>query len=59
MLASGDMDFGIAQSNSISDFRGLFPEAPIVKLSGVGHFCQEDAPETLVALIRRFIQTNP
>ena len=37
MLASGDMDFAVAQSHSTSDFRGLFPEAPIVKLSGVGH----------------------
>jgi len=59
MLASGDMDFGIAQEHSISDFRGLFPNAPIIKLKGVGHFCQEDAPSTLVALIRQFIQANP
>lgn len=59
LLASGDMDFGIAQSHSISDFRGLFPDAPVVKLKGVGHFCQEDAPETLVALIRQFMQANP
>jgi len=41
MLASGDMDFGIAQEHSISDFSGLFPNAPIVKLKGVGHFCQD------------------
>ena len=59
MLASGDMDFGIAQSHSISDFQGLFPEAPVVKLRGVGHFCQEDVPETLVALIQQFIQNHP
>ena len=59
MLVSGDMDFAIAQSHSISDFRGLFPEAPLVKLPGVGHFCQEDVPETLVALIQQFIQSHP
>ena len=59
MLVSGDMDFAIAQSHSISDFQGLFPKAPIVKLSGVGHFCQEDVPETLVALIQQFIQNHP
>ena len=59
MLASGDMDFGIAQSHSISDFQGLFPKAPVVKLPGVGHFCQEDVPETLVALIQHFIQNHP
>ena len=28
-------------------------------LRGVGHFCQEDAPETLVALIQGFVQANP
>ena len=59
MLASGDADFGIAQDHSISDFRGLYPDAPVVKLPGVGHFCQEDVPETLVALIQGFMQTHP
>ena len=59
MLVSGDMDFAIAQSHAISDFRGLFPEAPLVELPGVGHFCQEDVPETLVALIQQFIQSHP
>jgi len=59
MLASGDADFGIAQEHSISDFRGLYPDAPVVKLPGVGHFCQEDVPETLVALIQGFMQTHP
>ena len=44
---------------AIADFRALFPEAPVVKLPGVGHFCQEDAPETLVALIQGFVQANP
>jgi haloalkane dehalogenase len=58
MLASGDADFGIAQDHSISDFRGLYPDAPVVKLPGVGHFCQEDVPETLVALIQGFMQTH-
>ena len=51
--------FATAQSHSISEFRGLYPNAPVVKLSGVGHFCQEDAPETLVALIQGFMQTHP
>ena len=59
MLVSGDMDFGIAQDHAISDFRGLFPEAPIIKTPGVGHFCQEDIPDKLVALIDAFMQANP
>ena len=59
MLVSGDMDYGIAQDHAISDFRGLFPDAPIVKTPGVGHFCQEDIPDKLVALIDAFMQANP
>ena len=59
MLVSGDKDYGIAQDHAISDFKGLFPNAPVVKVEGVGHFCQEDIPETLVALLQGFIQANP
>ena len=59
MLVSGDKDYGIAQDHAISDFKGLFPQAPVVKVEGVGHFCQEDIPETLVALLQGFIQANP
>ncbi|MDG1065193.1 MAG: alpha/beta fold hydrolase [Luminiphilus sp.] len=59
MLVSGDKDFGIAKDHAISDFKGLFPSAPIVDVEGVGHFCQEDIPDTLVALIDSFIQSNP
>jgi pimeloyl-ACP methyl ester carboxylesterase len=53
------MDYGIAQDHAISDFKGLFPDAPIVKTPGVGHFCQEDIPDKLVALIDAFMQANP
>ena len=59
LLASGDKDFGIAPEHAQADFRNLFPRAPVVPLPGVGHFCQEDVPETLVALIQGFIQANP
>ena len=30
MLASGDMDFGIAPEWSVADSRALFPNAPVV-----------------------------
>jgi len=40
----------------MDDFRRLFPKGPLVELENVGHFCQEDAPVTLVALIHQFIQ---
>ncbi len=59
MLASGEEDFAIHPEQARADFRSLFPDAPIISLPGVGHFCQEDAPETLVALIQEFMQANP
>jgi len=59
MLAYGLEDRGIAPEWAIADFRLLFPQAPVVELPGVGHFCQEDAPETLTAMIQQFIQINP
>ena len=39
-------------------FRDVWPNSPFVKLPGVGHYLQEDAPEAVVALIDQFIQIN-
>jgi haloalkane dehalogenase len=58
-LVYGMEDRAIAPEWAMADFRLLFPDAPVVQLPGVGHFCQEDAPETLVAMIQQFIQANP
>jgi len=44
---------------AIADLEGLWPGRPVVRLPRVGHFCQEDAPDVLVALIEQFIQSNP
>ena len=49
-------DAAIPPANAIADFKTLFPNGPVVQLDGVGHFCQEDSPETLVALIELFMQ---
>lgn len=59
MLAEGMADQAMPPALVIDDFRRLFPKAPIVELENVGHFCQEDAPKTLVALIDQFIQMTP
>jgi haloalkane dehalogenase len=59
MLAEGMCDKAIPPQTAIADFEGVWPDAPIVRLPNAGHFCQEDAPETLVALIEQFIQSNP
>ena len=56
MLVVGLEDHAIAPEQQIADFRALFPAGPIVTLPHAGHFCQEDAPETIVALIQQFVQ---
>ena len=40
-------------------FRAFWPDAPLVTIPGAGHYVQEDAPETLVALIEEFVAANP
>ena len=59
ILLEGMEDHAIPPARAIADFRALWPDAPVVELPGVGHFCQEDAPEILVANIQQFIQSNP
>ena len=56
MLAEGMRDKAIPPALAIADFSTLFPDGPIVKLENAGHFCQEDAPSELVALIQLFMQ---
>jgi pimeloyl-ACP methyl ester carboxylesterase len=58
MLAEGMCDHAIPPEFAIADFEGLWPDRPIVRLPGVGHFCQEDAPHTLIALIEQFMQST-
>jgi len=57
MLAEGLADHAIPPALAIADFEALWPGRPVVRLPGVGHFCQEDAPQTLVALIAQFMQS--
>jgi haloalkane dehalogenase len=59
ILFEGMEDEAIPPDRAIADFRALWPDAPVVKMPGVGHFCQEDAPEVLVGGIRQFLQANP
>ena len=56
MLAEGMLDQAMPPELVIYDFKRLFPKGPVVELPNAGHFSQEDAPETLVALIQQFIQ---
>lgn len=59
ILLEGLDDQAIDPRRAVADFHGVWPDAPVVELAGVGHFCQEDAPEMLVANITQFLQANP
>lgn len=56
MLVVGMKDYAIDPHGQIDDFKAMFPNGPVVTLPNAGHYCQEDAPETLVALIHQFMQ---
>ena len=56
MLAVGMKDRAISPAVQIADFKGIWPDRPIVKLPNAGHFSQEDAPDVLIALIQLFVQ---
>jgi cis-3-alkyl-4-acyloxetan-2-one decarboxylase len=58
MLAVGMKDKGIAPDFQIADFQGVWPNRPIVRLPGAGHFSQEDAPDAIVAMIQLFVQST-
>lgn len=58
MLLEGMADQAIPPDRAIADFRGVWPNGPVVELPGVGHFCQEDAPEILVSNILQFLQST-
>jgi pimeloyl-ACP methyl ester carboxylesterase len=58
MLAEGMRDHAIPPDLAIERFRARYPQAPVVELPNAGHFCQEDAPETLVALLQQFLQSS-
>jgi haloalkane dehalogenase len=52
----GEADRTLQADYFLPLFRSLFPSAPVQRLPGVGHYCFEDAPETIATMIRDFIQ---
>ena len=58
ILIEGLDDKAIPPEFAIADFKSLWPSSPVIELEGVGHFCQEDVPEILVACIQQFMQSN-
>jgi pimeloyl-ACP methyl ester carboxylesterase len=41
---------------AVGCFHVLWPRGPVVRLPGVGHFIQDDAPEIATRLIEQFVQ---
>lgn len=58
MCVVGDEDRTTPADIRVFGFQSMWPNGPVVRLSGVGHFLQEDAPETMSALVSQFIQMN-
>ena len=38
--------------------REIWPDAPSISLPNVGHYAQEDAPDSVVAMIEQFVRSN-
>jgi len=59
MLVNGLQDHAQPQDFTFGAFRDVFgDDKPMLTLPNAGHFIQEDAPETLVALIKAFVQSS-
>ena len=56
MLAEGMRDRAILPEIVLAHFRAAFPGGAVVELPDAGHYCQEDQPLVLVALIEQFLQ---
>jgi len=59
MLVNGLKDHAQPQAFTFGAFKDVFgDDKPMLTLPDAGHFIQEDAPETLVALIKAFVQSS-
>jgi cis-3-alkyl-4-acyloxetan-2-one decarboxylase len=52
----GEADRTLRAEHFLPLFTALFPTAPVRRLAGVGHYCLEDAPDTIADLIAGFIR---
>jgi len=53
----GEADRTLAAQHFLPLFSELFPQAPIHRLAGAGHYSLEDAPDVIAGLVTRFLQT--
>ncbi|WP_248924234.1 alpha/beta fold hydrolase [Paenibacillus hamazuiensis] len=54
----GEADRTLHAEHFLPLFTELFPDAPVHRLAGVGHYCLEDAPGEIGRLIVDFIRQN-
>ena len=55
LMIEGMLDRAIPPALALADFAGLWPKAPVIQLSGAGHYIQEDAPEIVVPALQTFL----
>ena len=55
ILIEGMRDRAIPPALAIADFRGLWPDRPVIEVPDAGHYIQEDAPEVALAAIQAFL----
>ncbi len=57
-LVFGMQDRAIEPDYAINDFKALFPNSKVTKLLNAGHFSQEDDPDTIIKLLKEFVNKN-
>lgn len=55
----GEADRTLQAAHFLPLFGAVFPHAPVKRVPGAGHYSLEDAPDTVVGLIRDFIHQTP
>jgi cis-3-alkyl-4-acyloxetan-2-one decarboxylase len=55
LMIEGMLDRAIPPALAMADFRGLWPEAPVIELPNAGHYIQEDAPEIVIPALQTFL----
>jgi haloalkane dehalogenase len=56
MAIWGEADRTLQAEHFLPLFAAIFPDAPVHRLPGVGHYCFEDAPEAIARLISDFLR---
>ena len=58
ILAYGMQDKAIEPDYAIRDFKALFPSSIVTEIPNAGHYSQEDEPQLLIDLIKKFMNEN-